>query len=133
MQSAAKGIHMEKNMFPVDREMFVDIITRYQKTIDIIETVYGLYENNPRLFVYNGSVWPSSMDDIVVLLDTVFGLEEDEWGNTILDYWIREQDFGRKESNDYEYSFKGTKLPAGYTAGDIYDLICQTESKTVLQ
>ena len=116
---------MENNMFPVSREMFVDIMTRYRDTIDITEQVSDLYCSNPRLFVSGEGAWPSSLDDVISLLNIIFELEEDRWGNTLIDYWFREQNFGREASDDYEFMIDGKPLPVGYGPEEIYDLICQ--------
>ena len=123
---------MEKNMFLVSKEKFVDIMTRYRETLDITYSICDLYEKNERLFITGGAALPAIIDDLLDVLNIIFDLKQDEWGNTILEYWIREQDFGRKESNDYEFVFEGTKLPVGYSAEDIYDLICWAKSRPVL-
>ena len=119
-------------MFPVSREDFADIMTRYRDTVDIANTIYDLYEKNERLFVLSGAVLPSIIDDVADLLNIIFDLEKDSEGNSVLDYWIREQDFGRSRSDDYEFIFNGKDLPVGCSAEDIYDLICQAKSRPVL-
>ena len=122
---------MKKNPFPVSKSMFVDIMTRYRDTIDISEHISKLYYDNPRLFVSGEGVWPSSLDDVIDLLDIIFDLEKDRWGNTVIDYWFREQNFGREASRDYEFMIDGKPLPVGYGPEEIYDLICQMKDKTI--
>lgn len=123
---------MEKNTFLVSKEKFVDIMARYRETLDITYAICDLYEKNERLFITGGAALPSLVDDLLDLLNIIFDLEEDDQGNTVLEYWIREQDFGRRESDNYEFNLYGTKLPVGCTAEDIYDLICWAKSRLVL-
>ncbi|MBQ2656563.1 MAG: hypothetical protein IJF95_07975 [Erysipelotrichaceae bacterium] len=117
---------MEKNELPISREYFIGLIERYRKTLDTMNFMHELMEQNSNLFLETEVFHPTIMDEIVELLDIIFDLPKDDEGNTVIDYWVREQDFGRKGNIDYIYYLgENRRLPEGYDAGEIYDLICE--------